>query len=145
MALRNITSANATGVLVVNTVFPAGIVLQEFGTDQAISQDDETIGNATMGVDGKLSVSYKPSPKTVTLTLIAASTAHESLETVKMLTEANQTPYECTLVFTIPSVSRTYTYTGGIIITAPGMPGVKGELDQVSYKFMFEKMTPTMI
>lgn len=145
MALNNISASNATGVLVVGTIFPSGITLDNFGTDQAITQDEDTIGNATMGVDGKLSVSFKPSTKTVTLTFSAAASARESLELVKMAMEANKTVYECTLVFTIPSISRVYTYTGGVMMSATGIPNVKAELEQVTYKFAFEKMTPSMI
>lgn len=143
--LPEITSANATGVLVVKDLFPNGIVLENFGTDQILSQDEETFGNATMGVDGKLSVSYKPSPKNVTLTFSAASPSCESLDAVKTTIEANKRQYECTLVFTLPSLSKAYTYSGGVMTGASGIPNVKAELEQVNYKFTFEKRSISSI
>lgn len=143
--MNNITSANSTGVLVVASIFPAGIVLENFGTDQAITQDEETIANATMGVDGKLSTSFKPSPKNVTLTFSAAADARDSLDTVKVTMEANKTPYECTLVFTIPSISKVYTYRGGVMVGATGIPNVKAELEQMNYKFVFETLSVSSI
>ncbi len=142
---NNITSANATGVLIVETIFPSGIVLENFGTDQALAQDEETIANATMGVDGKLSASFKPSPKNVTLTFSAGADARESFEAVKATMEATKTPYWCTLVFTIPSISKAYTYTGGVMTGATGIPNVKAELEQVNYKFVFEKLSISSI
>lgn len=145
MSLNTITSANANGVLVVATVFPSGIVLENFGSDQALTQDEETLGNATMGVDGKLSVSYKPSPKNVTLTFSAAADACESLDTVKRTIEANKTQYECTLVFTLPDISKVYTYRGGVMIGAQGIPNVKAELEQMNYKFVFETLSVSSI
>ncbi len=52
--LGDITSANATLVLIVNGLFPAGVRLQQFSTDQSYSQDELTIAEDRMGVDGGL-------------------------------------------------------------------------------------------
>ena len=52
--LGDITSANATLVLIVNGLFPAGVRLQQFATDQSYSQDELTIAEDRMGVDGGL-------------------------------------------------------------------------------------------
>lgn len=140
MALNNITSSNAVAVLTVDQLFPAGIVLDNFGSDQAFSQDEETFASATMGVDGKLSAAYRPSPKNVTLTFSAASPACKSLDDVKAMMEKNQEVYECTLVFTALSLGKVYTYTGGVMISANGAPNAKAEFEQVSYKFVFERL-----
>ena len=44
----DITSANATAVLTVDKLYPAGIELEMFGTDQAISQESLEIAQTRM-------------------------------------------------------------------------------------------------
>ena len=56
----NITSANATAVMIINDLFPVGFAVEGFATDQAINQDEETLAVTRMGVDGKLSAGYTP-------------------------------------------------------------------------------------
>lgn len=59
----NITSANATAVMIINDLFPVGFAVEGFATDQAINQDEETLAVTRMGVDGKLSAGYTPSKR----------------------------------------------------------------------------------
>ena len=39
----NITSANATAVMIINDLFPVGFAVEGFATDQAINQDEISI------------------------------------------------------------------------------------------------------
>ena len=54
MSLGNITSANAVIVMTVEDLFPAGVRLEQFATDQALDGDDHEYAQARMGVDGQL-------------------------------------------------------------------------------------------
>ena len=69
----DITSANAEAILTVEQIFPAGIQLQMFGTDQAVNMDAIDITETRKGVDGKMVAGYTPVIYPVTITLEAAS------------------------------------------------------------------------
>ena len=47
----DITSANAKCFLTIEELFPAGVLLQNYATDQAVDQDERQISIVRMGVD----------------------------------------------------------------------------------------------
>lgn len=78
----DITSANASAVLTVDSLFPSGIELQMFATDQAVGQDSVDITETRMGVDGRMVAGFTPVIYPVTVTLEAASPSAKNLGTV---------------------------------------------------------------
>ena len=71
--MNNITSANATAYMVVKDLYPTGFALNNFSTDQAVDQSEDTIAETRMGVDGYMAAGYVPSIKAVTIQFEAAS------------------------------------------------------------------------
>ena len=65
-SLGKLTSADATIILSVNELYPNGVKLEGFSTDAMMATEDVTIAEARMGVDGRLSAGYIPSPKNIT-------------------------------------------------------------------------------
>lgn len=141
----NITSANAAAVMVIDTLFPVGFSLEAFSTDQSISMGEVTMAETRMGVDGKMAAGFVPSIKNVTISFEPFSSSVAYLEQLALATEANRKTYEVTLIVTVPSIERTYTFTGGVLKTAKTFPDNKKVLDPVSYTFDFEKMIPARI
>lgn len=137
---NNITSANATAILTVDELFPAGITLQQFSTDQAIAQDSMQVAETRMGVDGKMVAGYTPGINPVTINLEASSPSAKYLETVRAAMDTNRTIYNVTLVVTVPSISTIFTWTGGVMQTATPFPSLKKVLDPTEWVFHFEKL-----
>lgn len=136
----DITSANATLVLSVDELFPGGIELQMFATDQSYSQDDTEMTVTRMGVDGHMVAGWIPSEKVVTIMLEAASPSHESLFQVWAASETNKKPYQCSLVATVPSIGKTYTWSKGVMTNATSAPSAKQVLDPTTWVFHFETL-----
>ena len=145
MAVRDITSANSTAVMVVDTIFPIGFALEAYATDQSLSMGKSTIAETRMGVDGYMSAGFVPNIKTMTISFEQHSSSIKFLNQLYQLTEANRTIYEVTLVVTVPSVKKTYTFTGGVLKTAKPFADHKKVLDTVSYTFDFERMITASI
>ena len=61
-ALGNITSANAVLVLGVEELYPVGVQLTNFSTDQMLSSDAMEIAQVRMGVDGGMAAGYVANP-----------------------------------------------------------------------------------
>lgn len=139
--MNNITSANATAYMVVKDLYPTGFELNNFSTDQAVDQGEDTIAETRMGVDGNMAAGYIPSIKTVTIQFEAASPSVPYLNNVYLAAQKNRRTYEITLVVKVPAVGKTYTYSGGVLKTGKVLPSLKKTLDPVSYGFDFEKMS----
>lgn len=135
----DITSANAAMILTVEKLFPAGINLQMFGTDQMYDAPTTDIAEARMGVDGKLVMGYIPGIQVVSFTLEAASPSLADLSQLAEAMDANKRPYLCTLVATLPAIRRRYTWSrGGLLTPQRAIPAAK-TLQPTTWTFNFEK------
>ena len=124
MAMKTITAATATVFLTVDGLFSSAQQIQGFGPDSAIEVDDIAPGVAEMGVDGKLSVGWVPTPKIVKLNLAADSESRNLIEDWLQAQDQQHEVMPCNLVVNIPGVGRTYTYTKGIVTGGKAQPNV---------------------
>lgn len=136
----DITSANATLVLTVDELFPAGVNLEMFAADQSYAMESNEMTLTRMGVDGHMVAGWIPAEKTVTIMLEAASPSHESLFQVWAASETNKKPYQCSLVATVPSIGKVYTWSKGYMTNATPAPSAKQVLDPTSWTFKFESL-----
>ncbi|MDL2315513.1 hypothetical protein LJC59_00320 [Desulfovibrio sp. OttesenSCG-928-A18] len=136
----DITSANAELVLTVESLFPSGIVLQMFGTDQAANMDAVDITETRMGVDGKMVAGYTPVIYPVTVTLEASSPSRFSLSTVWEAMAANRKIYVCGLVCTLPSIGERLTWSTGVLKNGVVVPSLQKVLAPTTWLFHFEKL-----
>ena len=136
----DITSANATAVLTVDKLYPAGIELQMFGTDQAISQDSLEIAQTRMGVVGRMVAGVTPNILPVTITLEAASPSFTALSNLWAKIDAEKRIYQCTLVCTVPSVSQIFTWTTGVLLSGVPFPSLGKVLAPTTWVFHFERL-----
>ena len=139
--MNNITSANATAYMVVKDLYPTGFALNNFSTDQAVDQGEDTIAETRIGVDGNMAAGYVPSIKTVNIQFEAASPSVPYMNNVYLASQKNRRTYEITLVVKVPAVGKTYTYSGGVLKTGKVLPSLKKVLDPVSYGFDFERIS----
>ena len=135
----DITSANATLVLTVDELYPAGIQLQQFSTDQAASMDNVQVAETRMGVDGRMAAGFTPAIHPVTITLEACSPSYDSMVLLWQTMYKQRKPFECTLVARVPSIGVTYTWSVGVLYSGTPLPSLRRVLDPTSWTFHFEK------
>lgn len=140
MVNKDITSANATAIMTVDMLYPAGFQLQMFGADAAINQDTVQVADTRMGVDGFMVAGFTPSIKAVTITLEAASPTFSYMMNIKRAMESTRRPYQCTLVCTVPSIFRIFTWTGGVLREGSAFPNMAQMLEPTTWTFHFENM-----
>lgn len=138
-ALGNITSANAVAVLVVEDLYPVGIILENFTTDQAVDGDEHEYAQTRMGVDGGLAAGFVPNPWNVTISLEACSPSLKVMQDLAQAMQTNRRTYEVQLIITIPSLEQVHTYRKGVLVSGKDMPGLKRTLDPTSWRFTFAK------
>lgn len=134
----DITSANAEAILTVEQIFPSGIVLQQFGTDQALNMDAIDIAETRKGVDGKLVAGFMPVIYPVSITLEASSPSLQSLATVWQAMSANRRVYACTLVCTVPSIKAVFTWSTGVLKNGAPFPSMQKVLAPTTWQFDFQ-------
>ena len=137
-ALGNITSANAVLVLGVEELYPVGVQLTNFSTDQMLSSDDMEIAQVRMGVDGGLAAGYVANPFNLTITLEASSPSLTVMQSLLMAMKTNKTTYKCSVTLTIPSIKQVHFWRNGVLTNGNPVTAPKKVLDPTSWKFAFQ-------
>jgi hypothetical protein len=142
MAKNNmdITAANAVSVLTVQDLFPAGINLLGYSTDQSISQEAVQIAETRMGVDGYMVAGYVPGIQVVNIMLEASSPSTESFNQIYDAMVSKRTIFLCELICTVPSIGAVFTWKRGVLQTGTAFPANKKVLDPTSWIFNFEAL-----
>lgn len=141
LPVGDITSANATLILIVDSLFPAGVELQQFATDQSYSQDELAIAETRMGVDGNFVAGWVPSVKPVTVMLEATSPSYTAMATLYQACEMRRGIYQCSLVATVPSIHQVFTWSNGVLKSGTPVPSAKKVLDPTTWKFEFAALS----
>ena len=137
---RNITSTDATSVLTVEDLFPNGIELMQYSTDQAVGEESVQVTETRLGVDGKLVAGYTPAIMTVTINLEASSPSTQFLNQLYDAMVTCKKIYMCSLVSTVPSIGVVFKWFDGVLQTGTPVPAQKKVLDPTSWTFHFERM-----
>lgn len=141
MAVGDITSANATVIVSVDDLYGAGFELEQFAADSSFAEGEITVAEDRMGVDGQLVAGWIPSIKTVTISLEASSPSYTYLATLYRANEQKRGFYRVSMVISVPSIGKTFTYTDGILKSGTPVPAGKKVLDPTQWVFDFKTLT----
>lgn len=136
----DITSANTSLVLTVEELYPSGIELHQFSTDQMFTQGDVQLVEDRMGVDGYLVAGFVSNVKEVTIMLEASSDSYDALAEVARAMEANKKIYLCTLVARAPSLGKTFTWSKGVLYSGTVVPAAQRVYGPTTWVFHFESI-----
>lgn len=146
MAYFDITAGNSESVLTVESLAPQGINLQMFSTDSGLKLENLTVTTTRMGLDGRMVAGVTPNIFSLTITLEPASPSIEALNQIWTAMTNTRRIYECTLVSTVPSVGRVFTFVRGVMKSGVPFPNLsKALLEPMAYSFDFERMVTTNI
>ena len=137
--LLDITSANASMVMIVEDLFPDGIPITNFSTDQMVDGDEHEYAQARMGVDGGMAAGFVPNPWNVTISLEASSPSLKVMQTLAQAMVTNKCTYEVSLIITVPALNQVHAYRKGVLLTGKDLPGIRKTLEPTQWKFTFAK------
>lgn len=141
----DITSANSTLVLTVENLYPAGVKIEGFSTDNSFAMDDDTIAETHMGVDGKLTAGFTPSEKSVTITLDAGSPSYEVLCNIYNMSKTNMTVLDTSMQITVPALGKEFSFKNGVMVTGHPLPAGEKVLGSTNWTFHFGKFDTSSI
>lgn len=135
----DITSANSTLVLTVENLYPAGVKIEGFSTDNSFAMDDDTIAETHMGIDGKLTAGFTPSEKSVTITLDAGSPSYEVLCNIYNMSKTNMTVLDTSMQITVPALGKEFSFKNGVMVTGHPLSAGEKVLGNTNWVFHFGK------
>ena len=141
----DITSANATLILTVENLYPAGVKIEGFSTDNSFAMDDDTIAETHMGVDGKMTAGFTPSEKSITITLDAGSPSYELLCNIDNTSKTNMTVLETSMQRTVPALGKEFSLKNGVMISGHPVPSGEKVLGNTAWTFHFGKFESSSI
>ena len=141
----DITSANATLILTVENLYPAGVKIEGFSTDNSFAMDDDTIAETHMGVDGKMTAGFTPSEKSITITLDAGSPSYEVLCNIYNTSKTNMTVLETSMQRTVPALGKEFSLKNGVMISGHPVPSGEKVLGNTAWTFHFGKFESSSI
>ncbi len=114
MSERTITSANSVYILSAAGVY-AGVRLSGFAADASFTTESYETGVGVMGVDGKFSRGWVPSPVTQTITLQTDSESIDVFDAIYAYQQVIRETVRLTATIEIPAVSKSFVLTDGIL------------------------------
>ena len=137
--LTDITSANAKLILTCEELYPSGVELQMFSTNQSWNADALQVAETRMGIDGHMAAGYVPNIKTVTVQLEASSPSRHYMHTIEKAMIANQKIYKVSLTAIIPSIGEQVIWSEGVMQNASVTSTAARVMEPTSWTFHFEK------
>jgi len=135
-----ITSANSVFTLTVPGLYPTPVTLQGYSTDSAFTSDVWVASEAQMGVDGRMTAGWTPTPFSQTIHLQADSPSRVIFTTIV------QTIYQQREIFymqgsvTLPSTREVFTLNKGVITNSKAFPDAAKVLQPVQVLITWESV-----
>ena len=140
MADTTITSANASFILTIASLYPAGVQLQNWSADSAWSSDAVEQAQVMMSVDGIMSAGYTPNPTVMTLNLMADSTSRKYFNELIIAQRTQNDIYWLTGAITLDSTGESYALTRGALTSGKLIPDAAKVLQPTTYVITWESV-----
>ncbi|WP_048996431.1 phage tail fiber protein [Burkholderia multivorans] len=137
---NTITSANAVFMLAVTDLFPVPQQLQGFAADDIFDTEALTPAEVVMGVDGKLSAGYTPVPTKQNISLQADSDSNLIFEAWHLAQQTAKEVYFASAIVRLPSVSKSYVLTNGVLTSYMPIPDAKKILQPRKFQITWESV-----
>jgi hypothetical protein len=134
MAFNTITSANATFILSVGSIYPGGIPLIGFGVDDAFVAETVDAAETQVGVDGYGVVGYRPREVPMSIRFLASSPSVAIFENWLAYEDAINDAITASGTILLPSVGRLYTMQQGALMRISSMPEARRVLGNREYR-----------
>lgn len=141
---RTLTSTNSEFILSVSGLY-AGVKIEGFASDDAFTFDAFETGVGMMGVDGKFSMGYVPSPKPQNITLQADSDSIDVFEAIYAYIVSQRETIRLSGVVTVQSTGKSYALSDGVLVNYTPVPDHKRTLQPQRFTIMWGSVMPAKI
>jgi hypothetical protein len=125
-------------MLAVTGLFPVPQQLQGFAADDVFDTEAITPAEVLMGVDGKLSAGYTPVPIRQNISLQADSASNLIFDIWQASQQAAKEVFFCSGIVRLPSVSKSFVMTNGILTSYMPIADAKKVLQPRKFSITWE-------
>lgn len=122
MAGNTITAADAVYTLVIDDLYPSGVVLHGFSADNVYSTNDLQLAETVLGVDGYLSAGFVFNSVQQTISIMPDSESWDVFETWQNTSVAAVAVFRCSATVTLPAIKKKYVHINGVLRTWKALP-----------------------
>ncbi len=145
MADKTITSANSVFTIVVPGLYPAPVQIQGYAVDKSVMTDAADSAEMIMGVDGKMSAGYTPTPRKVTISLQADSSSRDIFSAINQAQKTAREVLFLNATLVLPATGEAYTMTRGVLGTLKEFPDGAKTLQPVDYVTTWESINRAIL
>lgn len=125
---RTLTAANAVITLGITGLYATPRRLQGFSADDVTDFDALTVGETSMGVDGRLSAGFVFNPVNQNITLQADSESNDLFENWQSAERLRREKYVAFGTILIRATGKRYIMNRGFLMSASIMPAIRKTL-----------------
>ena len=140
-----ITSANSVFTIVVPGLFPAPVQLRGYSSDKAFTTEAVDMAEVQMGVDGRMTAGFVPTPVKQTITLQADSPSKDIFTALIQAMKTAREVYFVSGSIALPSTREVFTLTRGILTNAKQIPDAQKVLQPVDYVITWESVNRSLL
>lgn len=140
---RTLTAANAVLMLGVTGLYDVPRRMQGFSADDVTDLDALTVGESSMGVDGRLSAGFVFNPVNQNITLQADSESADFFENWQQAERTAREKYVAFGTILVKATGRRYTLTRGFLMNASLMPAIRKTLQPRRFSLTWENVSPS--
>lgn len=143
---KTLTSANSS-ITISLPILPIPVQLQQFSSDDLINQDEVTLTEDRMGIDGIKSSGFILNPIVIHITLESTSPSIDNVFNLWIQSmELARESLECSsMILTVPSLNNRYTFINGNLRNAKKIADIKKTTQPITYTISFERCVVTPI
>lgn len=141
MAIKHTTAASVIVTLVADELYPTGRNIEGFAEDALRDLESVVRNEATMGVDGKLSVGFVYYPTNITFHLMPDQDGYSVFEMIAQVQQTLVAPIFLSMTIVDPGLKRKYTLTKGALLNWVQMPNANRVMQPADAELIFERCT----
>ena len=138
---NTITSADSIFALTVTNLYTSAQTLEGYAADAMFALGDTDIATTVRGADGKLSAGFVFGDLLQTITIMPDSPSREIFETWRLTSQTSKAIFRCNATIIIPSISRKFTMTNGVLQRTKVMPDAQRVLAAMTFQISWESIT----
>lgn len=143
--MASITAANAIFMLSVTGLFPVPQQLQGYAADAAFDTEASEPAEVVIGVDGRVSAGYVPFLTKQTISIMPDSPSSLLFEDWLAAQKAAGEVYFANASIVLPSVSRAYVLTSGVMTSIMSIPGTRKVLQARQFVITWGSIDPVPV
>ncbi len=143
--MATLTSANSVFTLTVSPLYPVGIHIQGYATDDAFTAAEVEMVETIMGIDGRLSGGYTPYPVPLEFTLQADSDSNVVMDLIMDYQDAQREVLSCSASIMIPSLGMVYVFNNGFFKKGSTMSSAKKVMQPRRFGLEFNNVLRTPV